>query len=135
MTSRKLPDNEIVLYQTPDGGVKVEVLYSGANLWLTQRRMAELFDCSADNISLHLKNLYDEGELERSATTEEFSVVQQEGRRDVTRTLTSYSLEAVIAVGYTTRVVAWPCRGDIVSSLISTFTSSALRKRKSRSME
>lgn len=100
MTKRKLPDNEIVMYQTPDGGVNVEVLYSEANLWLTQRRMAELFDCSADNISLHLKNLYDEGELERAATTEEFSVVQQEGRREVTRTLTCYSLEAVIAVGY-----------------------------------
>ena len=62
--------------------------------------MAELFGCTADNISLHLKNIYQERELDPVATAEEFSVVQKEGNREVTRTVTCYSLEAIIAVGY-----------------------------------
>ena len=62
--------------------------------------MAELFGCTADNISLHLKNIYQEKELDESATTEEFSVVQIEGSRTVSRKITCYSLEAIIAVGY-----------------------------------
>ncbi len=98
--SRKLPDNQITVYQTPDGMVNIEVLYSNENIWLSQKRMAELFDCTPDNISLHLKNIYREQELDEAATAEDFSVVQTEGNRDVTRTITCYSLEAVIAVGY-----------------------------------
>ena len=70
------------------------------NVWLTQKLMAELFECSADNISLHLRNIYTEHELEENATTEEFSVVQTEGAREVKRTFIYYSLEAIIAVGY-----------------------------------
>jgi len=98
--SRKLPDNQITVYQTPDGRVNIEVLYSNENIWLSQKRMAELFDCTPDNISLHLKNIYRERELDEAATAEDFSVVQTEGNREVTRTITCYSLEAVIAVGY-----------------------------------
>lgn len=98
--SRKLPDNQITVYQTPDGMVNIEVLHSNENIWLSQKRMAELFDCTPDNISLHLKNIYREQELDEAATAEDFSVVQTEGNRDVTRTITCYSLEAVIAVGY-----------------------------------
>jgi hypothetical protein len=98
--SRKLPDNQITVYQTPDGMVNIEVLYSNENIWLSQKRMAELFDCTPDNISLHLKNIYREQELDEAATAEDFSVVQTEGNREVTRTITCYSLEAVIAVGY-----------------------------------
>jgi len=101
MSSRKkIPDNQITVYQTSDGGINIEVLYAHENIWLPQKRMAELFDCTADNISLHLKNIYIEKELDVSSTTEEFSVVQKEGNREVTRTLTCYSLEAIIAVGY-----------------------------------
>ena len=98
--NRKLPDNEIAFYQTPDGNVNIEVLYAQENIWLTQKRMAELFECSSDNISLHLKNIYKEKELDEKATTEDFSVVQQEAARKVTRKITCHSLEAVIAVGY-----------------------------------
>jgi hypothetical protein len=98
--SRKLPDNQITVYQTPDGMVNIEVLHSNENIWLSQKRMAELFDCTPDNISRHLKNIYREQELDEAATAEDFSVVQTEGNRDVTRTITCYSLEAVIAVGY-----------------------------------
>jgi hypothetical protein len=97
---KKLPDNQITVYQTPDGKINIEVLYANENIWLPQKRMAELFGCSADNVSLHLKNIYKDKELDVSATTEDFSVVQMEGSREVTRTPTCYSLEAIIAVGY-----------------------------------
>ena len=96
----KLPDNQITVYQTPDGKINIEVLYSNENIWLSQKRMAELFGCTADNISLHLKNIFKEKELDESATSEEFSVVQNEGSREVTRKVICYSLEAIIAVGY-----------------------------------
>jgi len=98
--SKKLPDNEITVYQTPGGNINIEVLYANENVWLSQKRMAELFDCTPDNISLHLKNIYREEELTEAATAEEFSVVQKEGGRAVTRSITCYSLEAIIAVGY-----------------------------------
>ena len=101
MSSRKkLPDNQITVYQTADGRINIEVLYANENIWLPQKRMAELFDCTADNISLHLKNIYKEKELDEKSTTEEFSVVQKEGTRNVTRNITCYSLKAIIAVGY-----------------------------------
>lgn len=70
------------------------------NIWLPQKRMAKLFGCSADNISLHLKNIYKEKELNESSTAEVFSAVQIEGKREVARNVTCYSLEAIIAVGY-----------------------------------
>ena len=98
--NKKLPDNQITVYQTPDGKINIEVLYANENIWMPQKRMAELFGCTADNISLHLKNIYQEKELDESATTEEFSVVQIEGSRTVFRKITCYSLEAIIAVGY-----------------------------------
>ena len=97
---KKISDNQIAIYQTPDGDINIEVLYANENIWLPQKRMAELFGCSADNISLHLKNIYKEKELDESATTEVFSVVQNEGQRQVNRKVTCYSLEAIIAVGY-----------------------------------
>lgn len=98
--NKKLPDNQITVYQTPDGNINIEVLYANENIWLPQKRMAELFGCSADNISLHLKNIYAEKELDESATAEDFSVVQIEGNREVIRNVRCYSLEAIIAVGY-----------------------------------
>ncbi len=100
MKNKKLPDNQIAFYQSPDGSVNIEVLYAKENIWLAQKRIAELFDCSSDNISLHLKNIYKEVELEKESTTEDFSVVQKEGNRSVKRNTTFYSLEAIIAVGY-----------------------------------
>ncbi len=100
MKKKKLADNQISVYQTPDGSINIEVLYANENIWLSQKRMAELFGCTADNISLHLKNIYQEKELDAVATAEEFSVVQKEGTREVSRTVTCYSLEAIIAVGY-----------------------------------
>jgi hypothetical protein len=61
------------------------VLYADENIWLTQKKMAELFGCTSDNISLHLKNIYQEKELDENSTTEDFSVVQKEGNRNLSR--------------------------------------------------
>ena len=97
---KKLPDNQIAFYQTPDGSVNIEVLFAEENIWLTQKKMAELFGCSTDNISLHLKNIYKDGEIDQKSTSEEFSVVQNEGGRNIERKTMMYSLEAIIAVGY-----------------------------------
>ena len=92
--------SEIVLYTTPDGIVKIDTIFQNETIWLTQAKMAELFDCSSDNISLHLKNIYEEQELVERSTTEDFSVVKKEGKRSVSRKLKFYNLDAIIAVGY-----------------------------------
>lgn len=92
--------HEIVLYQVDDTNIYINVVYENETFWLTQRAMAELFECSSDNISLHLKNIYNEEELEENSTTEFFSVVQKEGNRSVNRELKCYNLDAIIAVGY-----------------------------------
>lgn len=88
--------HEMILYQVDDSNVCVSVIFKDETFWLSQKAMAELFDCTADNISLHLKNIYKEEELEEVATTEFFSVVQKEGSRDVSRRTKCYSLDAII---------------------------------------
>ena len=100
MEKQPNPGGEILLYE--NGGEKefVSVVFQDETFWLTQSGMAELFDCSTDNISLHLKNIYAEEELTPEATTEKISVVRQEGSRQVRRTLEHYNLDAIIAVGY-----------------------------------
>ena len=100
MEKQPSPGGEILLYE--NGGEKefVSVVFQDETFWLTQSGMAELFDCSTDNISLHLKNIYAEEELMPEATTEKISVVRQEGSRQVRRTLEHYNLDAIIAVGY-----------------------------------
>ena len=95
-----LPRGEMLVYQTEDGRIKLDVRLDKETLWLTQNDMATLFACSTDNISRHLRNIYAEGELEQQGTTEEFSVVRHEGSRRVKRKLIFYNLDAVISVGY-----------------------------------
>ena len=92
--------HKIVLYQMEDANVFVSVYYENETFWLSQKAMGELFDCSTDNISLHLKNIYAEDELSEEATAEFFSVVQKEGSREVNRRVKCYNLDAIIAVGY-----------------------------------
>lgn len=96
----KNKEMRMVLYHAQDDDVSVNALIENETLWVTQKAMAELFDCSVDNISLHLKNIYAENELDKKATTEDFSVVRLEGNRQVTRTVTHYDLDAIISVGY-----------------------------------
>jgi len=98
--SRELSSNEVVLYDTPDGHVSVDVRFERETVWLTQRQMAEVFDTSSDNVSLHLKTIYSSRELDAQSTAEDFSVVQAEGRRQVRRSIKHYNLDAIISVGY-----------------------------------
>ena len=91
---------EFLIFQAEGKEQGVEVYYKDENVWCTQKAMAALFDCSTDNVGLHLKNIYESGELNEEATTEKISVVRREGNRAVNRTLLFYSLDAIIAVGY-----------------------------------
>jgi prophage maintenance system killer protein len=94
------PSGEVLVYEAPDGGVRVEVKLDRDTVWLTQRQMADLFDTSTDNVGLHLKNVFADKELEEGATAEDFSVVQSEGKRRVRREVKHYNLDAIISVGY-----------------------------------
>ena len=89
--------DNITIFETEDGRTRVEVRFDHENVWLTQKLMADLYECSADNISLHLKNIFADRELDESAVTEESSVAAADGKKYRTRL---YSLEAIIAVGY-----------------------------------
>ena len=90
----------IEIFQSEDGKTQVEVYFDQDTLWLPQSQMAELFDKDSDTIGLHLKNIYESGELKQLATTEETSVVRQEGNRKVKRKIKFYNLDAIISVGY-----------------------------------
>ena len=91
---------QFALYSIDQEDIKVKVAIKDETIWVTQRGMAELFGCTSDNISLHLKNIYADGELSEISTTEDFSVVQSEGSRQVTRSVRFYNLDAIISVGY-----------------------------------
>lgn len=94
------PLTPFFLYPLPNNEGEVRALIQRDTIWLTQRAMAQLFGCSTDNIGQHLKNIYREGELSTESTTEDFSVVQQEGARQVQRQITFYNLDAIISIGY-----------------------------------
>ncbi len=91
---------EFLIFQIEGKEDGVQVVYHNESVWCTQKAMAQLFDCSSDNIGLHLKNIYETDELTHEATTENFSVVQNEGERKVNRKLKFYNLDAIISVGY-----------------------------------
>lgn len=91
---------EFLIFQIEGKEQGIEVYYKDKTVWCTQKAMGMLFDCTVDNISLHLKNIYESGELKKDGTFEEFSVVRREGNRDVNRTLQFYNLDAIISVGY-----------------------------------
>ena len=94
------PGGEVVVYEAPNGDVSLDVRLEQETVWLTQRQMADVFRTSLDNVGLHLKNIFAAGELDRAATTEDFSVVRSEGNRRVRRVVTHYNLDAIISVGY-----------------------------------
>ena len=93
-------NNSIIIYQPNTDQPAIDVRIEGETVWLSQRQMSVLFDTSSDNVGLHLKNIYAEGELPEEATTEDFSVVRQEGTRQVRRSVRHYNLDAIISVGY-----------------------------------
>ncbi|OIP95321.1 hydroxyacid dehydrogenase [Candidatus Wirthbacteria bacterium CG2_30_54_11] len=92
--------NEIVLYQNADGTIRLETRLENGTLWLSQQQMAELFLTTVPNVSMHIKNVVDEGELSLKATVQDFLTVRQEGGRQVQRTVTHYNLDMVISIGY-----------------------------------
>jgi hypothetical protein len=94
------PNSSIILYQTEDGRTRIECRFEAETLWLSQPLMAELFQTTQQNVSLHLQNIYEEGELEPGATHKEYLLVQREGSRDVQRRVSFYSLPAILSVGY-----------------------------------
>ena len=91
--------NEIVLYQ-PDEAIKLEVRLEGETVWLTQAQIVILFESSKANISEHIKNIYEQRELEEKETVRNFRTVQSEGNRNVTRNITYYNLDAIISIGF-----------------------------------
>ena len=98
-------EHKIVLYQVEDTNIYVNVMFKEDTFWMTQKAMADLFECTTDNISLHLKNIYKEEELDENRTTEFFSVVQTEGGRQVSRKTLFYNLDAIMSVGFRVRSV------------------------------
>lgn len=99
-TPTQVPGGEVLLYEAPDGKVRVDVRLEGDTVWLTQRQMSEIFETTPENVLMHLKNVFGDGELEEAATAKDFLVVQTEGNRQVRRNLKHYSLDAIISVGY-----------------------------------
>jgi len=95
--------NDLILYTTEDGRSQIQLRTEDQTVWLTQLEMAELFDATKQNISLHLKNLFADGELDPAATVKESLTVQIEGTREVQRPVTLYNLDAILAVGYRVR--------------------------------
>jgi hypothetical protein len=91
---------EIIFYQSEDGAVRLETRLENETLWLTQQQMAQLFQTSKQNISHHIRSIYEEGELVPEATVKNYLTVQREGNRDVQRQLEHYNLDVVISVGY-----------------------------------
>ena len=101
MSNEIIPQgNDLIFYSTPDGSVRVEVVFQDETFWMTINRMAELFGTTKQTISLHLQNIYETGELKREATVKEILTVQIEGDRKVSRNLDYFNLDAIIAVGY-----------------------------------
>jgi len=92
--------SEIILYQTEDGQTKIDVRLEEETVWLSQAQMVELFQTSKQNISLHIKNIYEEGELQDISTVKDYLTVQTEGKREVQRNLRFYNLDVIISVGY-----------------------------------
>jgi hypothetical protein len=103
MTDSPEPTGEFILYTTEDGSTRVECRFEDETLWLSQALMAQLFDTTPQNITLHLKSLFEEGELIEAATCKEYLQVRQEGSRQVQRQVKHYSLDAILAVGFRVR--------------------------------
>jgi hypothetical protein len=101
--SDKPQKGEIILFQAGDGHTKIQVRFEEKSVWLSQKNLAELYQVSVKTVSEHIVNIFDEGELTHERTVRNFQIVQSEGKREVTRAIDHYSLEAILAVGYRVR--------------------------------
>ena len=95
-----MEENKIIIYQTEDGQTQIDVRLENDTVWLTQAQMAELFQKTPQNITMHIRNAYSEGELEKEVTCKEYLQVQTEGKRTVKRIQKFYDLDVIISVGY-----------------------------------
>ena len=93
-------NNGIIIYQDEDGVTKVNVRFSNEDVWLTQNQLAEIYDTTQENISMHIKNIYEDKELDENRTYKKFLLVRQEGARQVKRNIDHYNLDVIIALGY-----------------------------------
>ena len=93
-------ESQLIIYQSEDGQTKIDVRLQDETVWLTQKMMAELFQTTVPNINMHLKNVYEEGELDETSTIKDFLIVRTEGARKVQRKVDFYNLDAIISVGY-----------------------------------
>ena len=103
MSEAETPESSIILYQTEDGQTRVQCRFENETIWLTQELIAELFQVTPQNVTLHLKAIYEEGELEEGETCKDYLQVRSEGGRQVSRRLRHYNLPAILAVGYRVR--------------------------------
>ncbi len=103
MSGDASPQSSIVLYQTEDGRTRIQCRFEDETIWLTQAQIGELFQTTPQNVTLHLKAIFAEGELSETATCKDYLQVRQEGVRAVSRSLRHYRLEAILAVGYRVR--------------------------------
>ena len=97
------PRSGLVLFKTEDGKTRIQCRFEGETIWLTQALIAELFQTTPQNVTQHLKSIFDEGELTLEATCKDYLQVRHEGGREVTRALRYYNLEAILAVGFRVR--------------------------------
>ena len=95
-----MEENKIIIYQTEDGQTQIDVRLENDTVWLTQAQMVELFQTTKQNVSLHVSNVFKEGELDQESTVKEYLTVQQEGKRAVSRQVKYYNLDVIISVGY-----------------------------------
>ena len=96
----EIVNDKIIIYQTDDGSINLEVKMDKDTVWLTQAQMVELFQTTKQNVSLHVNNVYKECELEEKSTVKEYLTVQNEGKRSVRRMVKYYNLDVIISVGY-----------------------------------
>ena len=97
---KQKPENQIIIYETKDGKIKLDVKFEGETVWLTQAQMSQLFQKTVPTINEHIKNIYDEMELYKNSTIRKFRIVQKEGKRSVSRDIDYYNLDVIISVGY-----------------------------------
>ena len=93
-------ESQFVMYTSPKGEVKVDVVFQDETIWLSQKKMAALFNVEVNTINYHLKEIFNSGELKESSTIQKIRIVQQEGKREVSREVEFYNLDAIIAIGY-----------------------------------
>lgn len=103
MNEESMPQSEMILYQTEDGQTRIQCRFDEESMWLTQAQIAELFQTTPQNVTLHLKAIFAEGELAETATCKDYLQVRREGKREVSRKLRHYRLEAILAVGFRVR--------------------------------